>query len=378
MPWKEISTMSQKIEFIHLAQKEGANIRALCRSFQISPRTAYKWLSRYRKEGEEGLRDRSRKPHHSPTRSSVQTEEKVLRLREENPDWGGRKLHRLLKDEGFPDLPHPNTITDILRRKGKINPEESEKRHACQRFEKKYPNELWQMDFKGYFDTILQRCYPFTVLDDHSRFNLGLKACKDEKKETVKAHLTSLFRLYGLPYAILSDNGSPWVGKRPRLVYSELAIWLMRLGIKFIHGRPAHPQTQGKEERFHRTLKTELLSRHSFLDLTDCQQAFDLWRDRYNLYRPHEALDLDTPASHYQISSRPFPEVLPEMEYEVSAMVRKVQAEGILFFRGKSYRTSKGLRGQRVELRETQKEDCYDVIFCNQIIDTINLNNFLP
>jgi transposase InsO family protein len=378
MPWKEISTMSQRLEFVLLAQQEDANIRSLCRAYQISSRTAYKWLSRYKQEGEAGLVDHSRRPQNSPVRSSPQTEETILRLREENPYWGGRKIHRILKNAGFQDPPHPNTITDILRRNGKIIPEQSQLHTPCQRFEKSAPNELWQIDFKGWFDTCCGRCYPFTILDDHSRFNLGLKACADETKQTVQTHLTAIFRLFGLPLMILSDNGPPWFGRRPQMVYSELAIWLMCLGIRLIHGRPGHPQTQGKEERFHRTLKMELLSGRSFFDLADCQKAFDGWRDRYNLYRPHEALAFDVPASHYQISSRPFPEVLPVVEYDVNAIVRKVQVNGIISFKGKEYKTSKGLTGQRVELRQAKQEDCYQVLFCNQIIDTINLKAYLP
>jgi len=302
----------------------------------------------------------------------------VLEVRRENPCWGGRKIARVLKNQELSKVPHPNTVTDILRRNGQIEADEAQKHKAWQRFEKNAPNELWQMDFKGYFDTGTGRCYPFTVLDDHSRFALGLKACGNETKQTVQSHLTSIFRQYGLPLAILADNGNPWKGKRPQLEYSELVIWLMRLGIKVYHGRPAHPQTQGKDERFHRTLKAELLSGRSFLDLADCQYHFDGWRDRYNLQRPHEALALDVPGQHYQVSCRPFPEILPMVEYDSSEIVRKVQAGGIIFYKNKEYRTAKSLRGQLVALRPAQEEDCYHVIFCNQIIDTINLNYPVP
>jgi len=375
MPWKEVSIMSQRKEFVMLAMKEGSNIRGLCRRYGISSRTGYKWIGRYREQGETGLENQSRRPLHSPRQSSGEVEVAVLEVRQENPRWGGRKIARVLKDQGKKQVPHPNTVTDILRRNGKIEADEAQKHEAWHRFEKSSSNELWQMDFKGYFDTGSGRCYPFTVLDDHSRFVLGLKACGNETKQTVQSHLTSIFRQYGLPVAILADNGNPWKGKRPQMEYSELAIWLIRLGVKVYHGRPAHPQTQGKDERFHRTLKAELLSGRSFLNLDDCQYHFDWWRDRYNLERPHEALNLDTPIQHYQPSCRPFPEILPVIEYDASEVVRKVQAGGIIFYMGKEYRSAKSLRGQLVALRPTQEDGCVQVIFCNHIIDTIYLNH---
>jgi transposase InsO family protein len=373
MPWKEMDAMSLRKEFVMLAKQAGANIRALCRQYQVSSRTGYKWLKRYEQEGETGLVDQSKRPKHIHTQTERVMEEKVLEVREQT-GWGGRKIARVLQDQGYAHVPHPNTITDILRRAGKLEEEECAKHQPMQRFERDQPNELWQMDFKGHFEMLRERCHPLTVLDDHSRFCLGLKACANETGGTVKGHLQAIFRQYGLPKAILCDNGRPWGGGYPELELSHLAVWLIRLGIHPQHGRPAHPQTQGKEERFHRTLKTELLQGHSFSDLSDCQRYFDTWRDRYNLVRPHEALNLDTPIQHFRVSQRSFPETLPPIEYRSDALVRKVQKTGDVTYHDQEYRVGKGLVGEYVELQPTDRDGVFDVYYCTykvRQIDTI-------
>ena len=278
MPWKEVSTMSLKEEFVLLAGVEGANIRQLCRRFGISPKTAYKWLARFHQEGGAGLSERSRRPATSPTRTPDEVEVLVLQQREKHPAWGGRKLHAALVSQ-YPQLstsvPHPNTITDILRRHGRLHGPytPTHNSHTWRRFEHSSPNALWQMDFKGYFSTAAQGyCYPLTVLDDHSRFSVALKACPNEQRLTVQSHLIDIFRLYGLPARLTMDNGSPWGdGACP---YTALTVWLMRLGVRVSHSRPYHPQTQGKDERFHRTMKAELCVQQGvYKDIEQCQRV---------------------------------------------------------------------------------------------------------
>jgi transposase InsO family protein len=364
MSWKESDTVSLRTEFVLFAQQSGSNIRALCRRYQVSPRTAYKWLKRYREEGLEGLQDRSRRPRHSPRSTAPETVQTVLALREET-GWGGRKIARVMHhNKGKGDIPHPNTITDILRRSGRLDPAARRSHTPYQRFEYREPNELWQMDFKGHFAMLEGRCHPLTVLDDHSRFCLGLQACGDETGATVQQRLQSIFRQYGLPKAILCDNGGPWGSGYPQLELTHLAVWLIRLGVQPLHGQPAHPQTQGKEERFHRTLKVELLQGRSFANLADCQRHFDPWRDRYNTLRPHEALHLDTPIQHYRPSQRVFPESLPPVEYNGGEWVRKVQKGGEIYFHDRPYRVGKGLASQQVALRPTEQDGILDVYFC--------------
>lgn len=377
MPWKEMNAMSLRAEFVALASQEGSNIRELCRRYRISSRTAYKWLKRYEQEGEAGLQDRSKRPKQSPTQTGPEMEARVLALRKET-GWGGRKIARVLAEQGEPEVPHPNTITDMLRRAGALDEQERDKHRPFHRFAKPGANELWQMDFKGHFALLNGRCHPLTVLDDHSRFCLGLKACGGETAVLVKQHLEQIFRQYGLPQAILCDNGSPWGSGYPELELTELVVWWMRLGIQPHHGRPAHPQTQGKDERFHRTLNVELLQGRSFADLADCQRHFDPWRDRYNLVRPHEALNLDPPVRHYQPSQRLFPEVLPAVEYNANDIVRKVQHRGLVTYHDREYRVGKGLVGQYVALRPHPSSSLCDVFFCSCKVRTIDLSKPLP
>lgn len=351
MPWKECDAMSLRYEFVRLAAAEEANVSLLCKRFGISRKTGYKWLSRYRSLGLGGLSDRSRRPGTSPARTPASMESAVLALRRRHPSWGGRKLRRRLEDLGHVTVPAASTITDILRRHGQISEEASASRKRCwQRFERLSPNDLWQMDFKGEFRLATQAySYPLTVLDDHSRFNVVLRHCSGPKRSEVKVALKSAFRQYGLPAAILSDNGVPWCARHSGSL-TRLALWLVRLGIEVIHGRSSHPQTQGKDERFHRTLKAEVLSGRRFRDGVHVQSEFDRWRLVYNFQRPHEALDMATPSSRYQASARTYPETLPSVEYEPNSILRKV-CSGMVCYAGRKIWIGKTLDGERVAIR---------------------------
>ena len=373
MPWRERSRMDEREEFVKLALAGHASVSELCRRFGISRSNGRKWLERYRQQGRAGLCDLSRRPHRSPLQTDAITEAEVLRIREEsNNAWGGRKIARVIKRKGFVRVPSASTITEILRRHGKLQDHAQEHPGHFTRFEKEAPNDLWQMDFKGHFAVAEGRCHPLTVLDDHSRYSLGLQACADEQDKTVRERVTALFRCYGLPLAMLMDNGSPW-GDSGLGPFTKLTLWLMRMGIQVMHGRPHHPQTQGKEERFHRTLKREVLDRRSFRNLEECQQAFDRWRHIYNHERPHEALALETPSTRYRTSPRSFPETLPAIEYWPGDIVRKVDSESRISFKGRSWRIGKPFRGQHVALRPADQDAIFNVFFCTQKIGTIDL-----
>ncbi len=373
MPWQEVSIMSQRKEFVMLARVEGTNIRELCRRFGISHVSGYKWLHRYQHQGDVGLADQPKKPHHSPRVTPQIVEEQILEARDAHPAWGARKIKKWLQMKGQHQLPSPSTITAILARHDRLKPDEETKHSPWHRFEQPAANDLWQMDFKGHFALAQGRCHPLTVLDDHSRFALGLRACANEQGETVKGCLTNIFRCYGLPYRMLMDNGSPW-GDDIEHPYTPLTVWLLRLGIGVSHGHPYHPQTQGKDERFHRTLKAELLQGRSFTDIAHCQAAFDPWREVYNLERPHEALGMATPTSRYQVSWRSFPEVLPEIEYGPEDQVRLVQDKGRISFHGRQFNISKAFKGYPVALRPTLEDGVWDVYFVTHHISQIDLN----
>lgn len=372
MPWQEVSIMAQRREFVGFAQQAGANKRQLCRHYGISSATAYKWLARFARDGDRGLVDRSTRPLASPGRTSAQVNQVILQARDANPAWGPRKLKHWLEAQGETGLPAFSTIAAILKRNGRIDPMEAEKHRASIRFEQENPNDLWQMDFKGDFPLQQGRCYPLTILDDHSRFALCLAACRDQTRQTVQDRLSGAFETYGMPERMLMDNGAPW-GYDSQHPYTGLTVWLLRLGIRISHGRPYHPQTQGKEERFHRTLGVELLHGSSFTDLLHCQDRFNAWRQKYNFERPHQALDFATPASRYRHSQRNFPDQLPEIAYGADDLVRKVSDDGRITFRGRSIRVGKGLRGQPVALRPTADDGQWDVVFVFQTIKQIDL-----
>jgi len=375
MPWEEVSKVSLKLEFVRLASVEGANVAELCRRFKISRQTGYEALRAYRDFGPEGLLPRSRKPLTSPGRIDPAIEAVILAVRDEHPAWGGRKIHAWMRNRGHDRVPAPSTITGVLQRHGLICPDEARKHTPWRRFEHDAPNKLWQMDFKGHFETRAGRCHPLTVLDDHSRLAICLTACADQTRATVQAALTESFRRYGLPDRMTMDNGAPW-GFAHEL--TRFAVWLIRLGIKVSHSRPCHPQTQGKDERFHRTLDVEVIRNRVFQDLTQCQQRFDAWRDMYNHDRPHEALTGQPPISRYQVSWRSYPETLPEIVYGPDDEVRKVNDKGQLRYKGRTYRVGKGLHGEPVALRPTQVDGLLAVYYCHQRVTEIDLRATTP
>jgi len=366
--------MDSRDEFVSLAAAEGANVAMLCRRFGISRKTGYKWLNRHKRGGP--LSDRSRRPSASPSRTPSEIEAQVLALREQRPSWGGRKLRRRLLDQGHEAVPAASTITAILGRHGRIDSAEAAKHVPFQRFEHDRPNALWQMDFKGHFAHHGGRCHPLTVLDDHSRYAVWLAACADEATETVRGQLIAAFRRYGLPDRINMDNGAPW-GDGAGGRYTVLTVWLLQLGLRCSHSRVYHPQTNGKDERFHRTLKRDVLHGQSYADLAACQHAFDAFRVIYNGERPHEALDLAVPASRYQPSARDYPETLAPIEYDPVDQVRRVQQGGWVSFEGRDLHLPKAFAGQPVALRPTTTDGVWDVVFVVQRIAQVDLRNAL-
>ena len=372
MPWKERTAMSLRLEFVKFALTDGSNIAELCRRFDISRKTGYKWIKRYRQHGDAGLADLCRRPKNSPRTTSDRLVVAILQVRKRHRAWGGRKIRKYLQNHGWQQVPAASTITAILQRNGCIDADESLKHKPWQRFEAKAPNDLWQMDYKGHFAAQKGRCHPLTVLDDHSRYSLGLEACSDEKTLTVRQRLTRIFQHYGLPKKMLMDNGSPW-GSDKHHVFTPLTMWLIRQNIGIIHSRPYHPQTLGKDERFHRTFKAEIGQYCIGLSLEQCQRRFDAWRKVYNFQRPHEAIGMKVPAERYQPSCRQFKEHLPLIEYAPDDQVRKVQQGGWISFQNKQYPIPKAFWGQRVAVRPTGTDGLFDVYFCNQKIALLNV-----
>jgi transposase InsO family protein len=367
MPWQECSRMTERQEFIALARQEGANIAALCRHFSISRKTGYKWLDRAR--AEPACTDRSRRPHTSPHTTPAAVAAAVLALRAAHPTWGGRKLHHALARQGVVQPPAPSTITAILRRHGLLTPEPEPR--DFRRFAHAAPNDLWQLDFMGHRALDQGRVHPLTLLDDHSRFALLVAACGDQQHTTVQERLTAVFRHYGLPRIILCDNGSPWA-PAGEVGLTRLEAWWLRLGIEPWHGRPYHPQTQGKVERLHGTIAAEVFGTRQFADLPATQAAFDTFRAIYNHERPHEALDDAVPVDRYHLSPRLFPETLPEIGYGPEDQVRVVTEHGSIQWQRRRAFVSRGLVGEAVGVRPTAEDGVWQVYYCHRQVATID------
>lgn len=370
MAWKESTCMSQRSEFVAFARAPAANISELCRRFGVSRKTGYKWLGRV--ELGSDVQDCSRRPASSPRRTPAGLEQHIVAMRHRFPYYGGRKLRHLLIREGIENPPAASTITAILNRNGLLSPDRRRTRN-WQRFEAPAPNALWQMDFKGHFALGQGRCHALTVLDDHSRFCLGLEACPDEQGVTVKQKLIPIFERYGLPNRILTDNGGPW-GSSGQGVHTRFSAWLIRLGVTVSHGRPLHPQTQGKDERFHRTLKLEVISqRPAWKDNREVQAAFDNYRPVYNFERPHEALAYQVPASRYAPSPWRYPSKLPPIEYDPEFEVRMVHESGRVKLKKQRYFVGKAFAGEPVGLRQVG-ESVWEVYYCHQRIGQIDIS----
>ncbi len=375
MPLQEVTKMSSKLEFIKLAIQGNAPFSQLCIRFGISRKTGYKLLNRFKADGVSGLEERSRTPGHSPLKTNHYIEVKILVLRKRKPSWGGRMIRSYLLNHGEKNVPAHSTITDILHRHGYIRDEESIKRKKIKRFEHKMPNDLWQIDFKGHFQIRTGRCHPLTILDDHSRFSIGLRACSNERGDTVKQHFIDIFEEYGLPWRINFDNGAPWGTIQRPDRYTALSLWLIRLGIQVSFSKIRRPQTNGKIERFHLTLKKELLAFNYFWNLKDAQKNFDSWREEYNLERPHQALNMQPPITRYAASRRAYPQHLPSIAYRDTDLVRTVNEAGNISVQNQKIFIGEALRGLPVGLRKNIGDREYSVYFCDQKIACLGLMN---
>lgn len=370
MPFKGVSVMEQRARFVAAARQDGANIRALCREHGVSPTTGYKWLGR--EASGEGLASRSRRPHHSPGKTPAAIERLVVELRIAHPAWGARKIHHALRRRGVSPLPHASTVNGILHRHGLIDDAVASRHRPFRRFERAAANELWQIDFKGHFAVGVGRCHPLTLIDDHSRYAVALEACANEGRAGVQAALRAAFERYGLPEAMLMDNGPPW-GTDGRHRHTRLTAWLMRLGVAPCHGRPFHPQTRGKNERFNGTLKREVIAGHRFADLAEVQRRFDAWRELYNHERPHQAIGDEPPASRFTVSPRRLPETLPDIVYAPDCLVRRVQQDGRVSFMKRDVFVSNAFAGMPVGLRAADRDGVFDILFCTFRVGRLDL-----
>ena len=342
-----------RLAFVHSVCSLQMPVAQACRKFSISRKTGYKWLARYHQEPDRTLADRSRRPCHSPRHTLPAVEQPVLEVRDRY-GWGARKVRAYLAIRAV-GVPSVRTVTRILERHGRIGPDPPPERSAVQRFERSTPNELWQLDFKGPLEVARRKVHPFGVLDDHSRYCLALRACLDLTMATAWAILWETFGQVGLPEAILCDNAFNVRGPQAPGV-SWFDSMLLRLDIRPIHGRPYHPQTQGKIESFNGSLQRELWPRVRRDAVAQFDQDLDRYRVVYNTLRPHEALADQVPLSRWMPSPRKRPAAMPEVAYPAGSVVHKVSTVGDVRWQGYRILAGRGLTGQYVRIEERTDE----------------------
>jgi transposase InsO family protein len=323
--------MDQRTQFIADYLREVLSVTELCDLYGISRKTAYKWIERYLRQGPAGLEERSRRPQLSPNRTPDEVTQALLEARRRHPSWGGKKLLTLVhKRHPRWDLPHRSTVCDILSRHGMVAKKRQRRRIGHPGKPTSLilaPNELWSADFKGQFKTGNGRyCYPLTVADGYSRYLLGCQGLNSTSVEEAKPVFTRLFREYGLPKRIRTDNGVPFATSTLARL-SRLSAWWVRLGILPELIEPGKPQQNGRHERMHRTLKAET-TRPAAGSLPAQQRKFNVFIDEFNNERPHEALDQQTPAACYRPSPRQMPEKIPPFVYPDRFEVRYVSGNG--------------------------------------------------
>lgn len=370
MGWKGVTVMDQRIRFLSDYLEGLYPFTELCRHFGISRKTGYKWVGRYRDYGAEGLEERSRRPHSCPHQTDDKIVEAIVRARRKHPSWGPKKLLWLV-EKRHPDwrLPAISTTADILKRKGLIEPKPRRFRRqhpGCPKTTCQAPNEIWTADYKGHFKMLNgQYCYPLTVCDMHSRYLLGCSAHPAISLEGSKVTFTRLFRTYGLPDRIRTDNGVPFASSAIARL-SALSVWWIKLGVYPEQIEPGQPQQNGKHERMHRTLKKEATippERH----LTAQQKRFNTFMQEYNQARPHEALGMKPPAEVYEPSWRIMPEKLRSYDYPQHFEVRRVSRNGGIRWHHHRVPVSQPLVEDYIGFEEVD-DGIYNVYFCEMLI----------
>jgi len=354
MPWRECRKMDEKLKFV-ARYLEGEKIAALCREFGISRVTGHKIIDRYKEFGLTALTDRSRRPYRQANQLPIQVEQAILQIKQEKPHWGAPKIRERLSRK-FPDLriPAKSTVHSILDRNGLVN---ARKRRRTSRAEgtllsaPERPNELWCVDFKGEFTMgNKQYCYPLTVTDQVSRYLIACEGLESTKEDPTIAVFESIFKEYGLPAAIRSDNGVPFASPNSLFNLSKLSVWWLRLGIEIERIKPGNPQQNGRHERMHLTLKKQT-TKPAGKNLLQQQAKFDEFIHEYNFERPHQALGMKLPSEIYQPSNRPYVG-LSEVEYPFHDLEIIVTTCGRICVRNKKVNFSHVFAGQKVGIKE--------------------------
>lgn len=349
--------MEEKLRFVFEYERDEETMRELCSRYGISRETGYVWLRRYRKHGAQGLVELDRAPRHHPNQSSLQIEQAVLELREAHMRWGPRKLKRILeRDQAGRQWPAASTIGEIVKRAGLVVPQKKRRRtepYSQPLAHARHSNRVWCADFKGWFRSKDgTRIDPLTITDAWSRYLLRCQAVEKTDTERVHAVFEAAFRENGLPESIRTDNGAPFASSALGGL-SRLSVWWIKLGIHHERIQAGHPEQNGRHERMHRTLKQDL---HLAQDWRAQQRELDRFRHDFNHVRPHEALDMQTPAAVYEPSLRPYPARLSEVQYPDTMEVRTIKSQGDFRWKKKDVFLTKVLWGEPIGLLPINKE----------------------
>lgn len=380
MPWKESVAVDQRLDFVREALSNRFTMSELCERYGVSRRIGYKWLARFAEDGKRGLADRSRRPHTCPTAIRPVLTELLCEFRRMHPDWGARKLLKVLRGRHpeIEDWPAASTAADLLVRRGLVRRRRRRRPHAhpgVVPIATSAPNDLWTADVKGQFRTGNGvYCYPLTIADQHTRFLLSCHGVLSTETAVARPVFERAFREYGLPRAIRTDNGVPFATCAIHGL-SHLNVWWMRLGIAHQRIHPGCPQENGAHERMHRTLKRRAVKPVQ-RTCAGQQKQFDAFRHEYNTERPHEALQLETPASRYRSSPRPLPPRLPAIEYPGHFLVKRVTDAGTFRFQQRLRYIANALVDQWIGLEE-RDDGVWSIYFNTVLLATLDERDFI-
>lgn len=380
MPWKEKDAMDLKLEFALKAMDSNYCFQDLCKEYGITRPTGYKWKERFIQEGFRGLCNKSRKPRVSPNQTAEDVLCEIIRLKVKHVNWGPKKIRELYhRNHLHEELPCLSTFNRVLDKAGLVHHKKRRRQTASQRLQNritaKEPNDLWTVDFKGWWYTQHnEKCEPLTVRDNFSKYIFSIKLLKKAVTEEVQLEFEKLFKIYGLPKVIRSDNGPPFASARSPLGLTRLSTWWLALGIELDRITPGTPSENGSHERMHGDIKRELQGKIPG-GIKKHQVYFDVWKNEYNSVRPHETLKMQTPESVYTKSKRRFESIAKEILYPLGYISRKVNDRGCIVLDKRRIFVSYVFKGYNLGLRE-YPDETMSVWFDNLRLGEIDLRTY--
>lgn len=377
MPWKETNAMEERKAFIDAMLKREKPFNRLCQEYGISEKTGYKWKKRFEEDGRRGLFDQSRAPQSTSNNLPEDAIAGLVNLKNAHPFWGAKKILAIYA-KTHADVPSLSSVNRIFRKFGlvkkrRVRKVPSDSNRLRQRIMPEAPNDVWAIDFKGWWKSGGEICEPLTVRDLHTRKILDIRLMQKKDSAAVRSVLTGLFKKYGLPKVIRSDNGTPFASPNGHLSLTNLSAWWITLGILPDRIRKGRPGENGSLERMHGDIAREIEGKICG-GLAANQAALDIWRKEYNTIRPNEAIGMQTPAELYAPSDRKYEGDFDELEYPPGFLPRKVSRNGIITVSTIRIPIGHALRGLQVGLRPSDVDNCYEVFLADFLLGTLNMD----